>query len=134
MAGTARKVSPNMPRMRARMAGGEVGLLARDREKALEAGFFAQVEAAKEEQKRATEQRQREIVSLSGGLLDMDLGGVDVDALLQSLKEIPADPNVFPTLAAHARDMDAPAAAPPSMIAMREPTGLLDGRADSDSA
>jgi len=98
---------------RARMAGGEVGLLARDREKALEAGFFAQVEAAKEEQKRATEQRQREIVSLSGGLLDMDLGGVDVDALLQSLKEIPADPNVFPTLAAHARDMDAPAAAPP---------------------
>ena len=59
----------------------------------------------------------------------MDLGGVDVDALLQSLKEIPADPNVFPSLAAHAREMDAPAAAPPHVAPLAfKPAPVEDAR------
>ena len=67
----------------------------RQREKELEEAFFTQIAQAKmtQEADRA-EQAQR--MAASSAILDVDLGGVDVDKLLQELQDMEPDPCIFP--------------------------------------
>jgi len=71
----------------------------RQKEKELEQAFFEQIRDAKDRQ--ATELRKQAAAS-GDAILDINLGGVDVDSLLQELQDLEPDPNVFRTLSPRA--------------------------------
>jgi len=71
----------------------------RQKEKELEEAFFQQIQKAKERQ--ATELQQQAATS-GDVILDVHVGGVDVDALLQELQNLQPDPNVLRNLSPRA--------------------------------
>ena len=62
------------------------------KEKELEEDFFRQIAQAKEQQEA---ERARLAELSSGAILDVHLGGIDVDDLLRELHEMQPDPNIF---------------------------------------
>ena len=71
----------------------------RQKERELEEAFFQQIQDAKERQ--ATE-LQKQAATSGDAILDVHVGGVDVDALLQELQDLQPDPHVFRNLSPRA--------------------------------
>jgi len=69
------------------------------KEKELEEAFFRQIAQAKE--KQAAERERMTEVS-QDAILDVNLGGIDVDDLLRELHEMQPDPNVFASMSPRA--------------------------------